>query len=300
MIDPYPSRIHRQPEIKERKDPIVYGGADDGPLSPEQLAFYQRNGFLRLQGLFSAGEVEACRRELQRLWSREARGTRDEVIREPASDVIRSIFAVHRDSSLFRRLVNDPRLVAIAEQITASAVYVHQSRINYKRGFNGKEFYWHSDFETWHVEDGMPRMRALSMSLALSENTHDNGPLMLIPGSHRRYVACVGETPAEHYKDSLRRQEYGVPDEDSLERLAREGGIEAAVGPPGSLIVFDCNTMHGSNSNITPSPRSNLFFVYNSVENALCEPFGGTTPRPEWIAHREYTPACPPAHAATA
>src|SRR3546814_10756649 len=44
------------------------------------------------------------------------------------------------------------------------------SRLNYKPGFKGKEFYWHSDFETWHVEDGMPQMRALSMSILLAEN----------------------------------------------------------------------------------------------------------------------------------
>ncbi len=292
MIDLYPSRIQHESEIKERRDAVVYGGAEDGPLSGEQLEFYRRNGFLHLQALFEAEEIEELRRELRRLWSCEPPRRREEVIREPASDVIRSVFAVHRDNSLYQRLVNDPRLLAVAEQITGSAVYVHQSRINYKPGFSGKEFYWHSDFETWHVEDGMPRMRALSMSLALSDNTRDNGPLMLIPGSHHHYVACVGATPEEHYKSSLRKQQYGLPDEDSLEWLVRNGGISAAVGPSGSLTVFDCNTMHGSNSNITPLPRSNLFFVYNSVENKLCEPFGGTAPRPEWIAHREYTPVC--------
>src|SRR3546814_19751740 len=72
--------------------------------------------------------------------------------------------------------------------------YIHQSRLNYKPGFKGKEFYWHSDFETWHVEDGMPRMRALSMSVLLAENTPHNGPLMLIPGSHQSFLTCVGET----------------------------------------------------------------------------------------------------------
>src|SRR3546814_10424765 len=81
-------------------------------------------------------------------------------------------------------------------------------------GFKGREFYWHSDFETWHVEDGMPRMRALSMSVLLAENTPHNGPLMVIPGSHRTYLTCLGETPDDHYLSSLKKQEYGVPDEE--------------------------------------------------------------------------------------
>jgi ectoine hydroxylase len=44
--------------------------------------------------------------------------------------------------------------------------------------------------------------------------------------------------------------------------------------------------MHGSNSNITPYPRRNVFFVYNSVENRLLDPFCGLAPRPEHIATR--------------
>ena len=180
----------------------------------------------------------------------------------------------------------DARLAAIARFLLDDDVYLHQTRMNYKPGFQGKEFYWHSDFETWHVEDGMPRMRALSMTVLLTENTPHNGPLMLMPGSHRHFIACVGETPDEHYKQSLRKQEYGVPDHESLAFLATEGGIEAPVGPPGTVIVFDCNTMHGSASNITPFPRSNAFMVYNAVSNALEAPFGPATPRPEFIATR--------------
>jgi ectoine hydroxylase len=44
--------------------------------------------------------------------------------------------------------------------------------------------------------------------------------------------------------------------------------------------------MHGSNSNITPYPRSNVFFVYNSMENQLLAPIGGLKPRPEFVATR--------------
>src|SRR3546814_19786785 len=97
-----------------------------------------------------------------------------------------------------------------------------QSRLNYKPGFVGKEFYWHSDFETWHVEDGMPQMRALSMSILLAPNTVLNGPLMIIPGSHRKYLTCVGETPEDHYRSSLKKQEYGVPDRAEERSVGKE------------------------------------------------------------------------------
>jgi ectoine hydroxylase len=64
------------------------------------------------------------------------------------------------------------------------------------------------------------------------------------------------------------------------------GGITSCTGKAGSVVFFDCNTMHGSNGNITPYPRSNLFFVYNSVDNQLEAPKSGLKPRPEFIAAR--------------
>jgi hypothetical protein len=73
-------------------------------------------------------------------------------------------------------------------------------------------------------------------------------------------------------------------------QLVEEGGIETITGPPGSAVYFDCNVMHGSNGNITPLPRSNVFFVYNSVENAMVEPFAAPAPRPEFIGARTIEP----------
>lgn len=287
--DPYPSRCRSESEILERRDPVVYG-TRDGFLPEDRLTAFDRNGYLFFERFFEDREIAAFRDETARLFDKAASDASEAVIREPDSREVRSIFAVHRDNALFAELAADSRLVAMAEQVLGGPVYIHQSRINFKKGFRAKEFYWHSDFETWHVEDGMPRMRAFSVSIALSENTPNNGPLMVIPGSHKHYVTCVGETPEDHYKQSLRRQDYGVPDDEALAHLVEQGGIFAAAGPTGSVTMFDCNTMHGSNGNITPLPRSNVFLVYNSVENALVEPFGGQKPRPDFIASRDFSP----------
>ena len=249
-------------------------------------AFYESNGYLS-EPILDEEEVAALTAELSRLVAGGTLRDAEETITEPSSDAVRSIFRIHALSPLFARLARDRRLLDVARQILGSEVYLHQSRVNLKPGFVGKEFYWHSDFETWHVEDGMPRMRALSVSLALTDNHPFNGPLMLIRGSHRTYVACVGETPRDHYRQSLRKQEYGVPDTASLDRLAQAGGVAAPTGPAGRAVFFECNTMHGSNSNISPFPRTNVFFVYNSVENSLTEPYCGHPPRPEHIAARQ-------------
>lgn len=291
MIDHYPSRCHNQHGLIPRIDPVVHNTWHEGaPLRLAQTQQFERDGYLALDNLFTADEVSALQGEAAKLLADPVGHAAETVIIEPGEQGIRSIFMIHRQSVIMARLAADERLAGIARFLLGGDVYIHQSRLNYKPGFQGKEFYWHSDFETWHVEDGMPRMRALSFSVLLSHNTVHNGPLMLIPGSHKEFLSCVGETPEKHYQMSLKRQEYGVPDEDSLTKLAAEHGIVAPVGEPGSVIIFDCNTMHGSNGNISPFPRANAFFVYNSVSNRLVAPFGPNVPRPEFIAARRHAP----------
>lgn len=284
--DAYPSRMAPEPGLLEREDPVLHG-PETGALSLYQRARYDADGFLGFPQLFAVAEVQEMWNEAEALRSREDLKVQEDVITEPGTSEIRSIFDVHLKSDAFDRILRDFRVLEKAREVLGSDVYVFQSRINYKPGFTGKEFYWHSDFETWHVEDGMPRMRTVSCSISLTDNHDFNGPLMLIPGSHRHYVQCVGETPEDNYQESLKRQETGVPDPESVRALmGRGGGIVQATAPAGSMTMFECNTMHGSNSNITPLPRANLFVVFNSVENELEDPFGGLPPRPGFLANR--------------
>jgi ectoine hydroxylase len=294
MQDIYPSRQMSEPELLPRQDPVAYSAWEpDAPLSREQVEQFDREGFLVLENVFAESELDVLQDESRRLLADPAALAPETVITERGGDEVRSIFAIHEQSKLMERLAADQRLAGVAAFLLGDEVYVHQSRLNYKPGFKGKEFYWHSDFETWHAEDGMPRMRALSMSVLLVENTPNNGPLMVIPGSHRTYVACVGETPDDHYRASLKKQEYGVPDQLSLAVLAHKHGIVAPTGKPGTVILFDCNTMHGSNGNITPFPRANAFLVYNAVSNQLQRPFGAEKPRPDFVAARRPRPIAP-------
>lgn len=282
----YPSRVAAEPQLLPRREPVVWGDVDDGPLDASTLESFDASGFLQVHELLTDDEVAALVAEVDRLATDRALQGDERLITEPGGGDLRSVFEVHELSSVFRDLFADRRLVEPIRQLLGDDVYIHQSRVNRKPGFRGKEFYWHSDFETWHVEDGMPRMRAVSVSIALSENRADNGSLMIIPGSHRTFVGCVGHTPENHYRESLRRQEYGVPDDESLAHLAAEGGLATCTGRAGSATLFDCNCMHGSNGNITPYGRCNAFVVYNAVSNALVEPFGGLPPRPGFLGSR--------------
>ena len=288
--DIYPTRVAAEAKEIAREDAVVWGRTGDGPLNADELAGYGTRGYLAVDRLVNPDEVDKLRAELNRLSADPDVRADERTVVEARSQEVRSIFEVHQISEVFDSIVRDPRVVGRARQILGSDVYVHQSRVNFKPGFGGGDFFWHSDFETWHAEDGMPGMRAVSVSISLTDNHSFNGPLMIMPGSHKTYVSCVGETPDENYKSSLVMQGAGTPDGATLTRMSERHGIDVLAGGAGDAIMFDCNCMHGSNGNITPFPRSNVFIVFNSVDNACVEPFAAPEARPTFIGARDFTP----------
>ena len=288
--DLYPTRLGTPAAPIDRPDPVVWGSVEDGPMDAATLEGYDQKGYLSIESLVTPDEVETFRAELRRLSEDPTVRADERTIVERESQEVRSVFEVHKVSEIFAKIANDPRVVGRARQLLGSDVYIHQSRVNFKPGFEGKEFGWHSDFETWHAEDGMPRMRAVSISISLTDNYSFNGPLMIMPGTHKTFVSCVGETPDDNYKSSLVQQKAGTPDRETLTRMADEHGIDVLEGKAGGATMFDSNCMHASNGNVTPFARSNVFIVYNSVENACVEPFAANKPRPEFIGARDFTP----------
>ncbi|MGW8955145.1 ectoine hydroxylase [Streptomyces sp. NPDC055709] len=290
ITDLYPTRGAAETAVP-RQDPVVWSppGAP-GPISPSALQSYERDGFLAIDELITPDEVAVYRAELDRLVSDPSVRADERSIVESTSQEVRSVFEVHRISELFEALVRDERVVGRARQILGSDVYVHQSRINVKPGFGASGFYWHSDFETWHAEDGLPRMRTVSVSIALTENLDTNGGLMIMPGSHKTFLGCAGETPKDNYKKSLQMQDAGTPSDEALTAFADRHGIRLFTGRAGSATWFDCNAMHGSGDNITPYARSNVFIVFNSVDNAAQDPFAAPVPRPSFIGSRDFSP----------
>jgi ectoine hydroxylase len=256
VTDLYPSRQSSVAAIAPRKDPVVYGGAvrSDG-LLPETLEKYRQDGFLRFDNFLDAAAVAALIEEMERL-------------RAEAGGAVRTIDDAHKRSSMVDALARDSALLGPVRQILGGPVYLHRSRFDIPGEAVASPFYWHSDFETWHVEDGMPRMRALNIEISLSDATPENGPLMLIPGSHLHYVPRLGDLAEAECKISL-----GQPEAAGLVQLIERNGIYTATGSAGTMMLFDCNMLHGSNGTITPLSRASLCLSYNSIDNrpALAE-----------------------------
>lgn len=253
-------------------------------LTETQLAHFHREGWLFLPELFTPEEVSVLRAEAGAIF----RTPREEIWKEK-SGAPRTAFAAHTYNEAFRLLGAHPRLIEPIEQVFGDRLYMHQFKINAKAAFDGDVWQWHQDYGTWARDDGMPEPRAMNIAVFVDEVMPINGPLMLVPRSHTEGVLAAGH--------DLATTSYPLwtLDQDTVSRLVDRGGIVAPTGKPGGVLMFHGNLVHGSAGNITPYPRKIVYLTLNAVSNAIRAPT-----RPEWIAHRDFTPIEPVADDALA
>ncbi len=246
-------------------------------LSGSQLREFEEQGLLFLGDCFSPAEVAVLRRAADEVYAQD----RPEVWRE-SSGAPRTAFAAHTYNDAFRRLGAHPRLIEPVMQILGGPVYMHQYKVNAKAAFDGEVWQWHQDYGTWRRDDDMPEPRAMNIAVFVDEVTAANGPLLLIPGSHRQGVQEAGH--------DLETTSYPLwtLDRATVTRLADEGGLVAPTGPAGSMLMFHGNLVHASPPNISPWARTIVYLSLCHVDNHIRR-----FKRPEWIAHRDFTPIKP-------
>lgn len=246
-------------------------------LSGSQLREFEEQGLLFLRDCFSPAEVAVLRRAADEVYAQD----RPEVWRE-SSGAPRTAFAAHTYNDAFRRLGAHPRLIEPVMQILGGPVYMHQYKVNAKAAFDGEVWQWHQDYGTWRRDDDMPEPRAMNIAVFVDEVTAANGPLLLLPGSHRQGVQEAGH--------DLETTSYPLwtLDRATVTRLADEGGLVAPTGPAGSMLMFHGNLVHASPPNISPWGRTIVYLSLCHVDNHIRR-----FKRPEWIAHRDFTPIKP-------
>jgi len=245
-------------------------------LSTSQSAEFEEQGFLFLPSLFTPEEIGTLNAEVPGMLAQ----TRPEVVREKGSDAPRTAFYVQTWNDAFERLARHPRLVEPGIQLLGSdRLYMHQFKINAKAAFDGAVWQWHQDYGTWYEDDEMPAPKAMNIALFLAEANEFNGPLMFIPRSHR-----VGKLAADHDVSTTSYPLWTI-DNATITRLVDEGGIVAPKGPPGSVLLFHCNLVHASGSNLTPWSRWIVYLSLNRCDNAIRR-----FRRPTHIANRDFTP----------
>ncbi len=247
-------------------------------LRKAQLEQFDTEGWLFLPDLFGQDEIQVLKGQLPKIFAMH----RDEVWRENDGEAVRTAFAAHTYNKAFGRLGRHPHLIKPIMQILNGSVYIHQYKINGKAAFSGDVWQWHQDYGTWARDDQMPKPLAMNIALFLDEVTEFNGPLYLIPRSHKQGVIEAGhDTLTTSYP-------LWTLNKESVSRLANQGGIVAPKGKPGAVLLFHSNMVHASAPNISPWDRVIVYLSLCHVDNHIRQ-----FKRPEWIAHRDFTPIEP-------
>jgi ectoine hydroxylase len=249
-------------------------------LTPEQKAQFDREGYLFFPSQFTTAETKKLVDAVPALYERRE----DYNVREKGKDAVRTNFAAHMYSEPFARLARHPRMIKPVEDLFGEKLYMHQFKINGKMAFEGDVWQWHQDYGTWLNDDMMPTERAMNIAIFLDDVSEFNGPLMFIPGSHKK-----GVVDAKHDLTTTSYPLWTV-DNDLIRQLVqraggKDGGIVSPKGPAGSMILFHSCLVHASGSNLSPFNRVAVYLSLCAVSNHIRR-----FKRPEYIAHRDFSP----------
>jgi phytanoyl-CoA hydroxylase len=228
-------------------------------LSAAQAAQFDRDGYVVVEDLLDAAEVERALAEIDPLEAQtdaylKTRPDGRLTILESGA-ITFSIHLVARSAAL-RRLAEHPALVGICHDLIGDDVNLYWDQAVYKKPEKPRRFPWHQDNGYTYVEP----QQYLTCWLALTAATEENGCPWVVPGLHRRgtlahrFVEPLGYECFEHAADA-------VP------APVRAGGA----------VVFSSLTPHLTGPNVTAAVRKAYILQYAPVGATILDgdPYAG-------------------------
>jgi len=267
-------------------------------LSDDQISAYHENGFLLIENIFGKEEIDLALTEMDKIIGEDS----PRRILEKTG-AVRSFFCPELTNHVYKQITLSGKLVNPSRQLLGGDVYIHQSKINSKHAMVGDWWEWHQDYTFWKQDDGMPCSNVLTAMVYLNDVNEFNGPLILIPGSHKAGIVDDAANDAgpqamesewfksyqgsTTYMSALTANLKYTLKQTTISKWVEKRGIYSAKGPAGSVLFFHGNIFHASSNNLTPWNRHAFLVTYNSVHNTLPQQ---EDPRPSFLANRDFTP----------
>lgn len=234
-----------------------------------QVDQYHQQGFLVVEHVLTSEEIAALQHDFDQ-WVEESRSqsapwgntqdgrSRFDIESDHSADhpSLRRVSSPNDISAAYRHAALQSRMAQIAGQlIGGSGARYHHSKINSKLPHTATKVEWHQDFLfTPHSNDDI-----VTALLMVSEVTPENGPLNVVPGSHRGPLYS-------HWQDG---RFTGAVEPAVVKEQCQQPS--ACFGPSGSVCFMHTRLLHASSPNETEWPRT-LFIAVYAAEDAL--PFG--------------------------
>ncbi|HVU13466.1 MAG TPA: phytanoyl-CoA dioxygenase family protein [Phototrophicaceae bacterium] len=213
-------------------------------LSRDQIDFYQENGYILLEGLFTPKEAAAYRQRGHDLIDGLAARKSVEATWDSARELVKEVKLLHCHDvqfydAAFNKLLFDPRLVdSAAELMGTPNIQLHHNKMFIKPPEKGAPFPMHQDQPFFPHE----KHTMTAAIIHFDDAPVEKGCVRVVPGSYK-----LG--PLQHIESGgwhLPFSEY--PLESSIPCAAKAGDV----------LVFNYLTIHGSGVNVSDEPRTTL------------------------------------------
>lgn len=226
-------------------------------IDDAQVAFYHEHGYVVVPGVLSKDEFD----ELRAVTDRFVEGARKVDAHDDVYDLedshssddprVRRIKTPHLQHEAYAKLVRHAGMVSVMQRLIGEAIRFDTSKLNMKAAGFGAPVEWHQDWAFYpHTNDDL-----LATGILLDDCDLENGPLLVLPGSHRGPIL-------DHHAE-------GVFCGAILPEALRGYDLGAAVpltGPAGSVTFHHARILHASAPNRSGRPRRMIFHQYRAAD----------------------------------
>ncbi len=168
----------------------------------------------------------------------------------PDKPLLRRIKLPHKAHPEYRAFAEDPVVVDIMADLLGSDIRLHGGKINLKPGGAEDAVEWHQDWAFYpHTNDCV-----LAVGVMLDDMDLENGPIMMMPGTHTGPV----------YDHHLDGKFTGAINLDRCDLDFSQA--ETVTGRAGSISVHHARLVHGSSANRSGRPRRLLLWEYAAAD----------------------------------
>ena len=225
-------------------------------LSKDEINFYNDQGYLLVEDVISENQHKEMLALVDGFFEK------SKMIRENdnifdledghSSDNprLKRIKQPHQHSQFFWDIIKESKIEEILKDLLGNNVSLKTSKLNTKAPGGGAAVEWHQDWAFYpHTNDNV-----LALGLMLNDVDIDNGPLMVIPKSHKGPVLS-------HFNNGVF---CGAIDPDDSDFDMSKA--VTLTGKARSMTIHHARTLHGSSPNNSNRDRLVLFYECNSAD----------------------------------
>lgn len=216
-------------------------------LTPEQIASFHQNGYLKVGKLLDDDRIALLRTEYDREFEAARQNGRfrnlaidntdDLDAKNNAETQMLQIMQMCERNLHYRRLIFHEPILDMVEAFLGPNIQLFHDQALYKPADNGDAVFWHQDNAYWQC---MPS-NLISCWLTLDDVTVENGAMHVLPGSHLQAIDHERSTSTDALLD------LGDQIDDSQ--------AEIIDLPAGGVMFHHCQTLHYTPPNRTDRQR---------------------------------------------